>query len=61
MMQRNPSWEVPVSIGWGMRAAGGSGGSSSGGRMMRVELREILTEEDRRAVLGLQRGPGQDA
>jgi diamine N-acetyltransferase len=29
--------------------------------MARVELREILTEGDRRAVLGLRRGPGQDA
>ena len=29
--------------------------------MALVELREILTEGDRRAVLGLRRGPGQDA
>jgi diamine N-acetyltransferase len=29
--------------------------------MARVELREILTQEDRRAVLGLRRGPGQEA
>jgi hypothetical protein len=29
--------------------------------MARVELREILTKGDRRAVLGLRRGPGQDA
>jgi diamine N-acetyltransferase len=29
--------------------------------MGRVELRELLTEGDRRAVLGLRRGPGQDA
>ena len=29
--------------------------------MAPVELRELLTEGDRRAVLGLRRGPGQDA
>ena len=29
--------------------------------MARVELREILTEGDRHAMLGLRRGPGQDA
>ena len=29
--------------------------------MARVELREILTQGDRRAVLGLRRGPGQEA
>jgi diamine N-acetyltransferase len=29
--------------------------------MTRVELREILTQGDRRAVLGLRRGPGQEA
>ena len=25
-----------------------------------VELRDIVTEEDREAVLGLERGPGQE-
>ena len=29
--------------------------------MARVELRELLTQGDRRAVLGLRRGPGQEA
>ncbi len=29
--------------------------------MPRVELREVTTGEDRRALLGLRRGPGQDA
>ena len=28
--------------------------------MPRVELRDIVTDEDRAAVLGLRRGPGQD-
>jgi diamine N-acetyltransferase len=29
--------------------------------MPRVELRDVVTEADRRALLGLRRGPGQDA
>ena len=47
-----------------LAAAGRSAGDAIdavGGVMARVELREILTQGDRRAVLGLRRGPGQEA
>jgi diamine N-acetyltransferase len=44
-----------------VESIGGDVIDAVGGVMARVELREILTEGDRRAVLGLRRGPGQDA